>query len=81
MAHYKYSGKSVKSFSSKLSVQDSERDFFYINADTCELDLQHLSAPALEGGGLVWGGSTVDMVEQFSNPSVYELNSFLQNFS
>jgi hypothetical protein len=48
----------------RLSVHGSVRDFFYINADTCELGFQHLSAPASEGGGGL-GGSTENMVEQY----------------
>jgi hypothetical protein len=42
-------------------------NFFYINVDVCELDFHCLFAPfcLLQGGSLVLGGSTEDIVEQY----------------
>jgi hypothetical protein len=33
--------------------------------DTCELGFQHISAPASELQGMVLGGCTEDMIEQY----------------
>jgi hypothetical protein len=57
---------------SRLSVCGLSVDnFFYTNADTCELHFRHFLRPLQRVGWLVFGGSTEDVVEQYLFSALY----------